>query len=63
MSEKKERNTQVLKAALFGATALMLYAKISAGTLALYINPRFYWLPYIGFWLSILSVPSFRTPS
>ena len=49
MSERKERNTQVLKAALFGATALMLYAKISAGTLALYINPRFYWLPYIGF--------------
>ena len=39
----------MLKAALFGATALMLYAKISAGTLALYINPRFYWLPYIGF--------------
>lgn len=27
----------------------MFYTKISSGSLGLYINPRFFWLPYVGF--------------
>lgn len=28
---------------------MMFYTKISSGSLGLYINPRFFWLPYVGF--------------
>jgi uncharacterized repeat protein (TIGR03943 family) len=37
-----------LKAIIFAASGLMLYAKISDGTLAFYINQRFAWLTMLG---------------
>ena len=37
----------ILKAALLAGLALMLYGKISAGTLSFYINQRFVWLVFV----------------
>ena len=42
------RLDHLLKAAIFAASGLMLYAKISDGTLAFYINQRFAWLTMLG---------------
>ena len=48
-TEKKMNETlsTMIKSAVLVGTGLMLYAKISAGTLTYYINPRFVWLPYV----------------
>ncbi len=45
MSSKIEN---ILRAMVLGGGALMLYAKISDGTLAFYINQRFAWLTLVG---------------
>ena len=42
------RLDNLLKAGVFTASGLMLYAKISDGTLAFYINQRFAWLTLLG---------------
>ena len=42
-----ETLSTMIKSAVLVGTGLMLYAKISAGTLTYYINPRFVWLPYV----------------
>ena len=41
------RTDNLLKAMIFAASGLMLYAKISDGTLSFYINQRFAWLSLI----------------
>jgi uncharacterized repeat protein (TIGR03943 family) len=43
------RTNTFLKAALLAGLGMMFYTKISSGSLGLYINPRFFWLPYVGF--------------
>lgn len=42
------RTQTLLKAALLIGLGLMLYEKISSGTLGFYINQRFAWLTYVG---------------
>ena len=41
------RTDRLLKAGIFAASGLMLYAKISDGTLSFYINQRFAWLTLV----------------
>lgn len=41
------RLDRLLKAGIFAASGLMLYAKISDGTLSFYINQRFAWLTLV----------------
>ncbi|HQV69304.1 MAG TPA: TIGR03943 family protein [Thermoflexales bacterium] len=47
------RTETLLKAALLIGLGLMLYEKITSGTLGFYINARFAWLTYVGAMLFI----------